>query len=454
MGDAPGVQTEFWEWAALDFCGDLYHWSEAILAEENPPHVHSISYGLQGPLSALQCASGQSAAVDDNLAKLAARGITVVVSSGDSGAGYIAGHDFFECSAAVPGEVGVGVSGGKVTHTTRGTSAQDCCQGTQEVLPGTEPTSWTFTFTTPLGPFTNSTDYEFTNASGVFHTLSDARHPLFHRPLWRKGDVLYLHGVLDATGGNVTVHSANGTFADATLTFGVPKRMIDPSPFGPATVFIRRSVNGTFGSPKAAAVGGGSAGPTPLYGYADFNNVTGGAHPGAFEVTRIVWYSDADQDTDVGDWWPPTSRSREGTCTYYQGGVRATANATTVTAFLPPPTPAALWPSWPASSPWVTAVGGTSFDGNIAGAKEVATTQFGSGGGFSQIWDRTHATWQEVAVQAYLSIPGASPPAGLFPPNGRATPDLSALGEGYQVRTRPSACAVAAVPSRGHYSES
>ena len=40
------------------------------------------------------------------------------------------------------------------------------------------------------------------------------------------------------------------------------------------------------------------------------------------------------------------------------------------------------------------------------------------------------------AVAAYLkqgpSLP-KFPPAGSFPPNGRATPDVSALGEGYQV---------------------
>jgi hypothetical protein len=43
-----------------------------------------------------------------------------------------------------------------------------------------------------------------------------------------------------------------------------------------------------------------------------------------------------------------------------------------------------LWASWPASSPWVTAVGGTRFAGGAAGGtavEQIAVDQFGSGGG-------------------------------------------------------------------------
>ena len=95
-----------------------------------------------------------------------------------------------------------------------------------------------------------------------------------------------------------------------------------------------------------------------------------------------------------------------------------------------------LWPSWPASSPWVTAVGATRFIGQKVGAEEMAADSFGSGGGFSKQFSQDpHAQWQERAVAAYLSSvdPSTLPPAGSFPPKGRATPDVAALGEGYQV---------------------
>ena len=65
-----------------------------------------------------------------------------------------------------------------------------------------------------------------------------------------------------------------------------------------------------------------------------------------------------------------------------------------------------------------------------------ATDQFGSGGGFSSMWNQSHASWQTAAVARYVAM-GPSlprwPPAGSFPPLGRATPDVSALGEGFQV---------------------
>ena len=101
-----------------------------------------------------------------------------------------------------------------------------------------------------------------------------------------------------------------------------------------------------------------------------------------------------------------------------------------------PPKPPALYPSWPASSPWVTAVGATRFIGQTVGGVEMASDLFGSGGGFSGMFDQTDAQWQANATAAYLQK-GAMlpkfPPNGSFAPNGRGTPDVSALGEGYQV---------------------
>jgi tripeptidyl-peptidase-1 len=96
-----------------------------------------------------------------------------------------------------------------------------------------------------------------------------------------------------------------------------------------------------------------------------------------------------------------------------------------------------LYPSWPASSPWVTAVGATRFShgGDAGHATESASSLFGSGGGFSKMYNRTHATWQEADVANYLAVATALPPTTSFAVGGRATPDVSAIGEGYQVIT-------------------
>merc|ERR1711972_94553 len=193
MGNAPGLLTEFWYWAGMDFCGDLKNWTGKILASDDAPLVHSVSYGWQGNISELGCKPAAVADVDVNFAKLAAKGISLIIASGDSGSGY-----------------------------------------------------------SPFPGLQNE-----------------------HKKL-----------------------------------------------------------------PK-------------------------------------------------------------------------------------------LWPSWPASSPWVTSVGSTRFIKQSVSQPEMATDQFGSGGGFSTDFDAFKA--QATAVKHYLSVAKDLPPAGSFPPSGRATPDVSALGEGFQV---------------------
>jgi len=90
-----------------------------------------------------------------------------------------------------------------------------------------------------------------------------------------------------------------------------------------------------------------------------------------------------------------------------------------------------LYPSWPASSPWVTSVGATRFVDQKVGKPEMASDQFGSGGGFSTMF--TAFKDQVDVVNHYLKVASDLPPKGYYPPGGRATPDVSALGEGYQV---------------------
>jgi len=88
-----------------------------------------------------------------------------------------------------------------------------------------------------------------------------------------------------------------------------------------------------------------------------------------------------------------------------------------------------LSPSFPASIPFALAVGSTFFDSGLSG-EEMATTQFGSGGGFS--YDYDVPSYQSSAVQAYLAT---SPKTGTktYAKNGRGSPDVALLGEQFAV---------------------
>jgi tripeptidyl-peptidase-1 len=115
-------------------------------------------------------------------------------------------------------------------------------------------------------------------------------------------------------------------------------------------------------------------------------------------------------------------------------------------------------PVWPASSPWVLAVGATQLhnitaereprsplcraaarDGLLtgrcakSGSERVASAANGSsitsGGGFS--WLAQRPLWQDAAVSAYLSSGVPLPPAASFNADGRAVPDVAALGDNY-----------------------
>ena len=122
MGVADGVSTEFWAWEGNDFCGDLYNYTGALLAAANPPLVNSISYGWQGNLSELNCLE-QAGLIDQQLAKLAARGLSLIVASGDSGSGFTSGS---QCSSG-SGKTGVEVKAGNFSrHLNASRSA--CCQ--------------------------------------------------------------------------------------------------------------------------------------------------------------------------------------------------------------------------------------------------------------------------------------------------------------------------------------
>ena len=77
---APGVLTEFWGYQGHEFCGDLQQFTQKILDTEDTPNVFSISYGWQGNLSEIGCQDNEVQAVDVNFQKLAARGVSMIIS--------------------------------------------------------------------------------------------------------------------------------------------------------------------------------------------------------------------------------------------------------------------------------------------------------------------------------------------------------------------------------------
>ena len=67
---------------------DLHNFTDALLSTDDAPITHSISYGWQGNLAQLQCKQADIDTTDANWAKLAAKGVSIMISSGDSGSGY------------------------------------------------------------------------------------------------------------------------------------------------------------------------------------------------------------------------------------------------------------------------------------------------------------------------------------------------------------------------------
>jgi subtilase family serine protease len=107
-----------------------------------------------------------------------------------------------------------------------------------------------------------------------------------------------------------------------------------------------------------------------------------------------------------------------------------------------------LRPAYPASCPWLTAVGATQLNNPVSnlpnpppvcngqgyacasGGQEVAVSydvaNFASGGGFSNY--HPTATWQQAAVKNYFSVATNLPPTGYYNTTGRGYPDVAALG--------------------------
>ncbi|CAA7260133.1 unnamed protein product [Cyclocybe aegerita] len=83
-------------------------------------------------------------------------------------------------------------------------------------------------------------------------------------------------------------------------------------------------------------------------------------------------------------------------------------------------------PGFPASCPFVTAVGGTT-----GIAPEIAVDRFFSGGGFSNYFSRPK--YQDKAVTAFLETLPNGTYTGLFNPAGRGIPDVAAQGDFFKI---------------------
>lgn len=424
MGVAPGVATEFWEWPNNDFCGDLHDYTQTLL-QPGGPLVNSISYGWQGDLAQVGCHPADQQAVDLNWAKLAAAGITVFISSGDSGSQCIT-----DACDTTKLKKGVQVVGD--VDVSRDARLEQCCgHASQEGKKG-------FTWTPPSGSEVSTVAVAAALAMAYFPTafhggLSSAPSPpvppmsfdkeMYHVAIsvdptdFPTRDIHILDGTLPSEGGSIQLHSANGTFPDTTMVF--------------SAAYVNSHIEGQYFRNVSTTLGGG----TTFKGRAVF-------FAAAKKMVEVIWSPPSAPGALLAGEMPgrnPPPPPPQGNCTIYS----------TVTSTVPSKDPKAvsggsalvpasveLWPSWPASSPWVTAVGATRFLNQTVGQPEMATDQFGSGGGFSSIWNQSHAQWQADAVAKYVAM-GSSldkfPPSGSFPPLGRATPDISALGEGYQV---------------------
>ncbi len=96
------------------------------------------------------------------------------------------------------------------------------------------------------------------------------------------------------------------------------------------------------------------------------------------------------------------------------------------------------YPDFPASCPYVTAVGATQ--GPESGGVEVACQSdhgavITSGGGFSGVF--ATPSWQVSAVTGYFNRVAAATPSMLpsdgYNPHGRGYPDISLLGYNYKI---------------------
>merc|ERR1711907_837424 len=85
-GVGQGVTTWVYSYPSVDFCSDLLTWAGDVAAESTHPYVVSLSYGSQ---KINFCDSTIMTRLSQDVEKLGAMGVTVVIASGDGGSGGI-----------------------------------------------------------------------------------------------------------------------------------------------------------------------------------------------------------------------------------------------------------------------------------------------------------------------------------------------------------------------------
>merc|ERR1719183_1263787 len=83
-GIAEGVPTWVYSYPSFNFCSDLLKWASDVAGESEHPNVVSLSYGSQ---KIGFCDSTTVKRLSEDVQKLGAMGVTVVIASGDDGSG-------------------------------------------------------------------------------------------------------------------------------------------------------------------------------------------------------------------------------------------------------------------------------------------------------------------------------------------------------------------------------
>jgi hypothetical protein len=185
--------------------------------------------------------------------------------------------------------------------------------------------------------------------------------PYANSTIFKNGDIDILNGDLDATGGKVTAKNPNGTYPTTTTTFGAP-------------IVVRGDEYVT----SVDATTGGTA-------FTDRSNFVVGIR--ISHCINLEWVLTSPHEAIWESGYNPTPTpptphpAPPGKFTIFSAVTgKKSAPSSTISAA----NNVVLWLSWPASSPWVTSVGATRFVGQKGGNEEMATDQFGSGGGFSK----------------------------------------------------------------------
>jgi hypothetical protein len=152
------------------------------------------------------------AVVDGNFAKLAAKGISIIISSGDAGSGYVAPE---QCGGE--GTAAVGISG-EVIATSVAHSYSECCY---LATVGASPAGWTFAqWPQPDGRPSVAAATRLVRVAGAATAGISFKNAVFHvehmpsadpKLPWKAGDLYALHGEVGAkTGGTVTATALSG----------------------------------------------------------------------------------------------------------------------------------------------------------------------------------------------------------------------------------------------------